>query len=91
VKTGLVNVINEPIQDQDFGFIPDQINSSKFFSYFESAYIPALYNTQDEAFNALIIFLNRTEKYFYDDESGQVYKLLDCNRVCEQSFKIRVV
>jgi hypothetical protein len=89
VKKMAFNVLNEQLPDVILS--KDENNKIDFASYFESFKYPIEFDSQDQAFSALSEFLNlyEFEKYFFDHETGDIFKQIGANEIYKTGFKIR--
>jgi len=84
------NVLGETIEDRILSINPDNLKKT-WAASFERYAEPLHYDDQECAFKGLVEFLNSCEKYFYDSETGNVYRMLDVNEIALQGFKLKAV
>ena len=81
------NVLGDTIEDRTLS--TSRNGRTDWAASFEN-YMDILYfESQETAFFGLVEFLNCCEKYFYDSESGNIFRMLDVNEIALQGFKIK--
>lgn len=86
IKQSAYNVLNEKLPDVVMSMSPDR--KIKFASYFETHFSPIEFDSVEQAFENLVDRLNEPEKYFFDEWTGKVFRLISDNQIAEQGFKI---
>jgi len=87
ITRSAVNVLNEPLPDQIF--CQDENYKRSFASYFERFKYPINFETIDLAFEALLDQLNENERYFFDEETGHIFKLISDTQIYKTGYKIK--
>jgi hypothetical protein len=84
------NVSGEQIENQTLSIDADT-KKVKFSSYFERHDETSQFESIDEAFHALLEFLNVPNKYFYEELTGCIFSLYGMNEIYKTGYTIKGV
>lgn len=84
------NVLGNQIENQTLSLDADN-KKTKFSSYFQRHDETLYFETMEEAFHALLEFLNVPNKYFYEENSGAIFRLHDMNEIYKTGYLIKGV
>jgi hypothetical protein len=83
-------VLGELIEDRILSVNEDNLKKCWTASFERHADV-LYFDDQESAFFGLVEFLNCCEKYFYDSETGNVFRMIDVNEIALQGFRIKVL
>lgn len=83
-----VNILNDKLPAQVLATCADTkkvVLSSYFQRYNETIY----YETMDDAFRSCVEFIDIIDKFYYEEETGAIFKVINNIEIYKTSFKIR--
>ena len=84
------NVLNKQIENRTLSLDADS-KKTKFSSYFERHDENLEFDSMDDAFHALLDFLNVPNKYFYEEETGSIFRVNGINEIYKTDYTIKGV
>lgn len=90
IESTAYNVLGEHIENQTLSLDADS-KKTKFSSYFERLDETIYFENMEDAFHALLDFLNAPNKYFYEEETGSIFRVNGINEIYKTGYTIKGV
>lgn len=90
VKANATNVLGDQIEDQTLAIDADT-KKLCLSSYFQRHNEVLEFDNMDDAFHELLEYLNVPNKYFYEEETGYIYRLTSINEIYRTGYRISEV